>query len=277
MLEIVCGKPGSGKTSYVVAHVINEEFKFNNSRYFNSKEYIKFMNDKYQINLSLPPQRHVVSANFDIYRKFPTMRNYKISGFKFGVPNEFCKTEKLIPFGLYIFDESQKYFDSKNNKELPPWVTQAFELRRHISLDIYLISQRYIRIHKDIRDISDCFTYIEEITHIYELENGEKVKSHILLPYGELKQTVWDFRKFETEAEIEAYLSGNKSIGMKGCYKFNGDINKYYDTHSYATVVEDLKGDFSYYDYDDAFIDNRPEAWDNYKQKMKNKACSEVK
>lgn len=270
MLEIVCGKPGRGKTSYVVAHILNENFKFNNQRYFQSSAYIKFMNNSYGLNLTPLPQRHVVSANFDIWCKYPNFKNYTISGWEFGVPNEYySKTKKLIPFGVYAFDEAHKYFDSKYDKSLPPWVTQAFELRRHISLQIYLMSQRYIRIHKDIREIADVFTYVDEITHTYII-NNKKVKSHVLLDCGQIIKTEWKIHQFECEDELERYIKGDRSLGVKGKYEYIGDINQHYDTHAYASVVEDLKGDFSYYDYNQT--DNRPKEWDTYKKQLQKEA-----
>ncbi len=275
MLEIVCGKPGAGKTSYVVAHVINEEFRFNNSRYHAARRYIKQMNSLGQ-NLTPPPNRHAVFANFDIYRKYPNMKNYEISGWDFGVPNDIHKTTKrLMPYGLYVFDEAQRYFDSKSDKPLPPWVTQAFELRRHISMDIYLIAQRYIRIHKDIRDIADVFTYIDEIQHTYVLPSGRKIKSDKLLPIGKLIKTVWKYHQFESEDLLSQYIAGEKSLGVKGKYEFNGDINKHYNTHAYATMVEDLSKDFSYYDRT-TLSEKRPESWDNFKKVTKVKTEKQV-
>lgn len=271
MLEIVCGKPGKGKTSYVVAHVINEEFWFNNPRYFKTLHYIKSLSNAYGINLTEPPERHAVTSNFDIYRMYPKMKNYEMSGWDFGIPNtHHPTTRQLIPHGLYVFDEAQKYFDSKNEK-LPPWVTQAFELRRHIGLDIYLMSQRYIRIHKDIREIADVFTYIDEITHTYLLPNGKKCKSHVLLPDGKIIETKWDFHQFENEGDLQRYIDGEKNLGVKGKYKFIGDINEHYDTHSYAVALEDLSKDFEYHDLTD-LNDERPATWDNYKKINKKQA-----
>lgn len=274
MLEIVCGKPGKGKTSYVVAHIINEEFKFNNSRYFMSLSYIQSLSNTHGIKLAIPPERHVVTANFDIYRMYPKMKNYEMSGWDFGVPNvHHPTTRQLIPYGLYAFDEAQRYFDSKSDKPLPPWVTQAFELRRHIGLDIYLMTQRYIRIHKDIRDIADVFTYIDEITHTYLMPNGKKCKSHVLLSEGKIVKTKWDFHQFENETELQRYIDGEKNLGVKNKYVFVGDINLHYNTHNYAVALEDLSKDFQYHDYV-PLNEERPATWDNYKKSDKKQSES---
>ena len=274
MLEIVCGKPGKGKTSYVVAHVVNEELKFNNPRYFRSLDYIRSLSNKHGIKLAEPPERHVVHANFDIYTRFPAMKNYEMSGWDFGVPNTYHPTTRqLIPYALYIFDEAQRYFDSKSDI-LPPWVTQAFELRRHIGIDIYLIAQRYIRIHKDIREIADVFTYIDEITHTYILPSGKKCKSHVLLPEGKIIETKWDFHQFENENELQRYIDGERHLGVRGHYKFVGDINQHYDTHNYAVKLEDLSKDFEYHDYSPV-LEEKPETWSNYKKAKKKKSKEE--
>lgn len=151
----VCGKPRKGKTSLVVAMILNEYMKYINSNWASSVRYTKNQNTVYGYNRTLPPQRHVVSANFDIYKRVPKMHSYHISGWEFGCPNPFVYTKPLIPFGVYAFDEAQRYYDSKGDSKLPPWVTQAFELHGHLFLTIFLITQRYIRLNSDIRELAE--------------------------------------------------------------------------------------------------------------------------
>lgn len=262
-LEHVNGKPRRGKTSYVVARVLNEDLKYINERYYLSCEYIKDQNKTLELKRSFPPQRHVVSANFKIKRIYPNMESYDISGFEFGVPNPYCSVKPLIPYGVYVFDEAQKYFDSKGEKELPPWVTQAFEWRGHIFLKIYLISQRVMRLNVDIRDTVDIFTYIEKSTHTYII-NGKKVNANKFLDYGKLIKTVWSGRRFESADEEVAYIKGDKTLGEPFKYEFFGNIKEHYNPHNYAVNVEDLSKDFKYYDYQ--LITNRPKEWDDYKK-----------
>lgn len=267
MLEIVSGKPRRGKTSYVVAKTIVNDLKFFNDRYKSSCEYIRYLSEVHEVELSLPPERHVVSSNIDICKNFPTMRSYRMSGWDFGLPNPYHNTKRLIPYGLYIFDEAHKYFDSKGGQALPPWVTQAFELRGHIFLDIVLISQRHIRIHPDIRATADIFTWIDESIHYFKI--GKKtIKSNKFLNIGKLVKTVWKGRQFEDEYTLDMYIKGEKTLGAKFTYIFEGDIRKHYDPYSFADIVEDHSGDFSYYDFTNTFS-QRPNTWDNYKKTPK--------
>ena len=192
------------------------------------------------------------------------MESYHISGFEFGVPHPKApEVKKLIPYGVYAFDECQRYWDSKDNKSLPPWVSQAFELSGHIFLEIFLISQRYMRLHKDIRDIVDVFTYIEESEHTFVL-NGKKVKSNIFIPNAQLIKTEWKGRQFDEDVEIEAYLSkADKKAGRKFSYTFYGDIRNYYDPYNYSVDFDDDSKD---YNYSSQLNDTKPASWDNYKK-----------
>lgn len=267
MITLICGKRRTGKTSLATARELNENLRFFNERYENAVSYIKMKNKYEGLKLTLPPQRHVVSANFEIHRRYPNMTSYQISGYEFGVPHKKApELKKLIPYGSYVFDEAQRYFDSKGDNKLPPWVTQCFELSGHIHIDITLIAQRYIRINKDIRDIVDEFIYIEKSLHTIKVD-GKNFKSDIILPYGLLVKTEWFGRKFKSEAEIENYLTGkDPKAGEEYYYCFLGDITSHYDRFNYATDFED---DYKNFDYEGEMHDERPCSWDNYKKELK--------
>lgn len=270
MIEYVNGKPRKGKTSYVVAKIINEHMRFFNDEYQSCLGYLKNLN-KAGFNLSIPPEKHVVSSNFDIYRKYPTMQSYHISGYEFGIPTELApEVKKMIPYGVYVFDEIQRYWDSKgDDSKLPPWVTQAFELHGHAYLTIYLIAQRYMRLNKDIRDLVNRFVYIEESVHTF-VANGRKVKANKFIP-GTLIKTEWFGREFSCDSDYENYLSGkDPKAGEKFTYQFIGDIRNHYNPHNYSADIQNNNYDF---DYESELNDARPASWDNWKaeQKKQNK------
>ena len=265
----VTGDPRAGKTSYVVARNLTENMQYFNWRYESACSYIKTQNKIKGLSRSLPPQRHVVHSNINIARRYPTMSSYPMSGFEFGAPNRFCKTKPFVPYGVYIFDEAQRYFDSKGDRELPPWVTQAFELHGHIFLEIFLITQRPVRLHKDIRAICSERIHIEKSIHTYKIGH-HYVKSDKFLDDGELIRTEWRGRRFKSAGEHERYVEGerkeDKKLGEKFKYIFEGNIRKYYDPYAYAVEMEDLSKDFNYYDY---VATERPAEWSNYKKKLK--------
>lgn len=265
----ITGNPRAGKTSFVVAKNLLENMSYNNWRYKAACRYIQARNKRFGLNQSLPPQRHVVFSNVVIKKRFPFTESYLISGWEFGAPNRFCPaTKPLMPYGVYIFDEAQRYFDSKDESKLPPWVTQAFELRGHIFLEIFLITQRPVRLHKDIRAIADERIHIEKSVHTY-LFGGRKIKSDKFINYGRLIKTVWYCRRFRTAAEHERYVDGekleDKKLGEAFKYTFNGDIKSHYNPYSYAVEMEDLNNDF---DYLSDGITEKPPEWTNYKKQV---------
>lgn len=270
-LEHVIGAPGSGKTMYVVNKILDEDLKYMNSRYKQAVEYIKNFNKKHNIELSLPPQRHVVSSNIDIHRTFPTMSSYPINGFEFGAPNKFQQTKRLIYSGVYVFDEGQQYWDSKGVQHLPPWVNRVFELRRHINLKIFIITQKLTRLHSDIRSTVDVFTIIKKTVHTYII-NGKKLKTRKLLKYGRLIQTVIYGVHFSEEAQVIKYLEGDHSVGEEFVETKKRDIRNNYNAREYAIELEDYDRDFNYLDYNEPAVQcELPESWIKYKNAMKKK------
>lgn len=267
----VTGDPRAGKTSWVVSKIIREKMQFFNSNYSQACKAIKEKNKATGATRALPPQRHVVSGNILIQQHYPNMTIYPMSGWEFGAPNPYCKTKAFIPNGVYVFDEAQRYFDSKGEgKELPPWVTQAFELHGHIFLEIYLITQRPVRLHKDIRSICSERIHIEESIHTYIID-GHKKKTKEFLNKGKLIRTDFYGHQFTSAGEHEAYVDGvdkeSKSLGKPFKDHFDGDIREYYNPYEYAVEMEDLNQDFNYLDYG---ANERPQEWTNWKKKVKN-------
>ena len=273
-LEHVIGKPGSGKTLYVVHEITTKYMKFHNERYKNARQYIRNFNKLHKTNLTLPPQRHVVSSNIDIHQSHPNMSSYPINGFEFGVPNNYQVTKRLIPYGVYAFDEAQQYWDSKGPQNLPPWVNRVFELRRHIGLKIYAITQKLTRLHSDIRSTVDVFTIVNKTVHTFQI-NGKKVKTRKLFKKGRLLKTVIWGVHFTEESQVMRYLDGDHSVGESFIETHDGDIRKCYNHLEYAVALEDYDRDFNYIDYNepDSSIEGSYcqllKSWTEYKKKKK--------
>lgn len=266
----VTGNPRAGKTSYVVARIITENMQYFNWRYQSACSYIKAKNKTCGYSRSMPPQRHVVYSNINIWRRYPNMASYPFSGWEFGAPNQYCPyTRPLMPYGVYAFDEAQRYFDSKGEgRDLPPWVTQGVELSGHIFLELIFITQRPPRLHKDIRSICDERIHIEKSIHTFKI--GKKtVKADKFLDTGKLIKTEWFGREFDSMGDHETYVDGGKDsekLGRKFKYVFEGDIRNHYNPYQYALEMEDLNKDFEYLDNP---IRQRPAEWSNYKKPTK--------
>lgn len=271
----ITGLPRTGKSSLAVAMEINEDLTYFSWRYNSANKYIKEKNKTSKVIRALPPQRHVVFSNILMSRRFPTMFSYPMSGFEFGAPNPYCKTRPFVPYAAYVFDEAQRYFDSKGDGALPPWVTQAFELHGHIFLKIILITQRPVRLHKDIRAICDIRIHVEESVHYYKI-GKRTIKSNTFLDKGRLFKTIWYGREFRSASEHERYVDSerkeDKDLGKPFKYEFKGDIRSHYNPYAYAVEMEDLSKDFNYIDYGPT---ERPAEWSNYKQQKKEKEKKE--
>lgn len=275
----VTGNPRQGKTSLVVAMTLTDDLRYNNWRYDSACSYIKNRNKASDNPRALPPQRHVVFSNILMSRRFPNLSSYPMSGFEFGAPNKyFNATRAFVAYGVYIFDEAQRYFDSKGDGALPPWVTQAFELHGHIFLKIILITQRPVRLHKDIRAICDRRIHVEKSIHTYKI-GKRTIKSDKFLDTGKLIKTTWYGREFFSAGEHEKYVDSerdeDKKIGIPFKYVFDGDIKSHYNPYAYAVEMEDLNKDFNYIDYGPT---ERPKEWSTYKQaKQKEKELNDGK
>lgn len=247
----VTGNPRAGKTSYVVARVLTEHMKYFNERYQKLCSYIKSLRREYGINRTLPPQRHVVFSNVSITRRYPNMESYEMSGFEFGKPNQLCPwTRPLVPYGVYVFDEAQKYFDSKSDaKTLPYFVSEAVEQAGHIMLELFFITQRPVRLNPDIRSICHERIHIEKSIHTYKI-GKKRFKSSELLPGGKILRTEFYGRSFETVGDHEAYVKeankDSKSLGSKFVYVFEGDIRSHYDPYQFKDEMIDGENDFEY-------------------------------
>ena len=265
----VTGMPRHGKSSYVTARILNEDMTYFNSRYKKACAYIKFKNKQNGTSRALPPFRHVVYGNMFIYRKFPYMCMYPMSGWEFGAKNNVCpETLPIMTFGVYAFDEARKYFGSKSdNRDLPPWVVQAFEQHGHSHLKIFLITHRPEELNKDIRPLCEERIHIEKTTHYYKVGKA-KVKSDKLLGYGKLYKTIWHGRQFDNLNDHENYVDGkDKTAGKPYKYVFHGAINNHYNPTQFANEMEDNTKDFRY--LSEKMCNDRPNSWSNYKKAEK--------
>lgn len=179
------------------------------------------------------------------------MSSYELSGFEFGKPNALCPwTRPLVPYGIYVFDEAQKFFDSKSDsKSLPYFVSEAVEQAGHIMLELFFITQRPVRLNSDIRSICHERIHIEKSIHTYQF--GKKTfKSSDLIAGGRIVRTEFFGREFDTVGDHEAYVKESnkesKNLGRKFKYVFNGDIRRHYDPYQFKDEMIDGEHDFEY-------------------------------
>lgn len=267
-VEFIIGNTGSGKTSLAAARISQNDMCYLNDRYLLAKAEIEEANKYRKKPLSLPPQGHVVFADFDIKNNRTDTTSYPMTGYEFGVPNPYQKTKRIMKYGVYAFDEIWEYWSRGEITTLPPWVLAIFNLRRHKQIKIYLIGHALTALHSDLRKVVNVFTLVEKSEHTY-LHNGKHFKTRDLLGFGKIIKTVWTGRRFTNEAEFIKYQEGDKTLGEPYKFVYEGDIRTIYNPYSHAHDFDDSEEDFI---YDQVIYEDRPTEWDNFKQLMKEAA-----
>lgn len=144
MLYIVNGIPGSGKT-YLMMHI------FTTTYYKKSDDNEWIIKENPDNNLP-----YTIITNIDGL-KLPHLNLDEVikkSGkniLDFFTDTYQKKVAEKHPNLVYVIDECQRYFDHKINNRTD--VLYFFEWHRHLGLDIYLISQTYKRINRNIQGL----------------------------------------------------------------------------------------------------------------------------
>lgn len=195
---IFCGKRGKGKTS-LGGWFMNEFMSLRQARARVRKSNIvcdKLWDAGYNLH---PPKDHTVFCNTSFIKRTRGMVNaaYEFDPIDFVLPNETHKSSLVFcPWGCYFIDEAQDIYDSQLQK-LPTFVTKMFELSRHIGMFIALFSQRGMRVHKNIRDLS-----------IFIICIGIKVEYN---KYGRISAVIWHCRLIYENSDFERYMAAKKS------------------------------------------------------------------
>ena len=234
MITIIFGAPGAGKTA-LMTYFLRETFKRDGKRLLeSSQEKIREINLEHGSSLEMPKKPPIYS-DFPVkipdgYESF--FQHYFINGYFFGVPNGSVPTINVAPGAKIFLSEGQRYFDSRQSKAFPSWVSAAFEMHRHYGLEIYIDVQRPKLIDLNIRELCRRFIEVKDI----ELERTET---------GRIQKTTFRCREFKSSALVEAYIATGDGIFEETSYTYAGDIFRLYDSFSHG---EDFvpKGDGNY-------------------------------
>lgn len=159
MITIIYGKPRVGKTSYMTARL--NEYAFSEIRRKQIRAEIMQRNAN-GFSLSVP--KYSVATNYTaVFRKFGyTARpSVVINPYCLGFKNDSVDTYFLPPYTAIGIMEGQRYFNSRNFKKFPDWVSRFYELHGHNYLDIFIDTQRPNLIDTNIRELA-CFVEIIE-------------------------------------------------------------------------------------------------------------------
>ena len=238
-ITIIVGKPGAGKTLFATNVVVD---KLINSfdDYIRAKREIKRLKNGGYRYLDNPPQRHLCYADYEV-KINSKLKAYSLDGFKFGLPNPYFETQFIPPYATLVFDEAQRYYDSRNAKSLRPEVYNAFQIHRQNHYNIILVCQRLANIDVNIRALADKVIVIDEL----------KTKTD---EYGRIKNITWITREFEAPDVAEDYCNKKDNpefakLGKKVVVKTNLPLFRYYNSYSNKAVFYN-RNEFKNYDYE---------------------------
>ena len=219
MIRIICGDPGSGKTSLMGGIACLSMTVEAKERVDLSNSIINMLNSNgYHFNFA---KKHVTYTNFycrsDYIKWFTPRISYDLDGIDFGLEDSEHKTKNIFPCSVLFFMEGQSFLDSRKSKYFRQSVSRAYENHRHWGLDIYIDAQRATLIDLNIRGISG---------EIIEVQ-GHKIFYDRL---GNIKKIKWYTRVFQASQTYEKYLDSGKLEGdfETRIYEFPGDIFKCY-------------------------------------------------
>lgn len=250
MITIVFGKPGSGKTAYMTADAV---------RYMNGSEACLDLlaESKKEIIGYTIPEYSPVYSNYPItvphgYGKQRV--SYYVDGFHMGFQNEFVPVLYLPPNARVYLAEAQRYYNSRNSKDFPEWVSRYYEEHRHYGLNIMLDVQRPGLIDLNIRELCERFVEVAGIEH-------NKDKS------GNIISTVFTLREFPDWKFVDKYLNGDDSLGELVQEVFEGNVFEHYKSQSYFSVfLPPLDSDFDYLVHPMGEDVKRDISWELYSQ-----------
>lgn len=220
MITIIFGKPGVGKTAYMVANALEylgmTEQSRQLHRYTCSK--ISSIGGKYTM-----PAKPPVYTNFPVtvqcgYRKYRS--SYYIDGFHLGFDNPFVPVVAVAPGSKIYLTEAQRYYNSRLSTEFPDWSSRYFEEHRHYGLDIMLDVQRPGLIDLNIREL--CEQFVE----VVGLEHDRDYAGNILASRFVLR--CWSDWKY-----VDAYLSSSAEKYDEFEYIYEGNVFRSYRSESY--------------------------------------------
>lgn len=215
MITIIFGKPGAGKTAYLVSQMLRF---LGNSR--ETYELLWNCRDRV-ISLDQRGFNYSVPATPPVYTNFPVSAHvgynkwrssYYVDGFHLGL-----------------------------EKALPDWVSRFYEEHRHFGLDIYLDLQRLGLCDVNIRELAG------RIVEVYDLE-------HQTDRLGNILASKFSLRCWDTLAAAERYIDNDSLTNyVREEYIHQGNVFEAYTSTCYFDAFLPGTGDdFSFGTHDQA-------------------------
>lgn len=236
MITVIFGAPGVGKSSLEAMFLkkLYEEHGFELLE--RTKELIDDANKKRSNKLSYP-DKPPIFADFKVkflvdYEEY--YEPYFINGFYAGLPNDRLPVQFIPPGSKIFLSEVQRYYDSRKSSSMPNFISRAFEMHRHYSLDFWLDVQRPTLIDLNIREL--CKRFIEVI----EMENT-------LNSVGDVTRSVFRCREFGCWRDVAQYLETGAKTYRDTVFIHDGNIFDCFDSFNYfSEFLPGEDADFNY-------------------------------
>ena len=224
MINIVFGKPGAGKTAFMVSRALEYLMPGSSNRELLNacRRDVAAVN---ALGYSFPvPTEVPVYSNFPIrahvgYDKYS--ETYYVDGFHLGFPNPDVKVLSVLPHAVIFLSEAQRYYNSRKSKDLPDWVSRWYEEHRHADLNVWLDVQRPGLIDLTIRELCGRFIEIEGMQNVRD-ERGSVVMN------------IFSVKEFGSWAHVDKYLSsGNAEAAERREYVYHGNVFEAYESRCY--------------------------------------------
>ncbi len=223
-ITAIVGEGGVGKTSLEVFFLEQYALEHGQERLRKCIAEI----DKYNLNRKnklIKPDKYPIFTNFDVtipigYRRDFTP--YFLNPYHFGIPNLDKEVQPIPPYGVIIFTESDKVYDSRE-KSLPEAASGIYNKQRHFHLDIIL------ELHRGM----NADTLVRSNVHRFiEIQKQEREENS----FKEVTKTTWFCREFEGAKNYLRYVNshGNEKTYKETVYTHVGNIFAYYNSRACA-------------------------------------------
>ena len=246
MITIIFGKPGAGKTAYLVSQMLRF---LGNSR--EAYELLWNCRDRV-ISLDQRGLNYTVPTTPPVYTNFPVSvhvgynkwrSSFYVDGFHLGLENEFVPVTNVLPGAVIGLTEVQRYYNSRNKdrKALPDWVSRFYEEHRHYGLDIYLDLQRLLLCDLNIRQLAG------RIVEVYNLEHQTDRRGNVL-------SSKFSLRTWDNLAAAERYVENDSLTNFeREEYIHEGNVFEAYTSACYFDAfLPDVDNDFSFRTHEQA-------------------------
>lgn len=236
MITIIFGAPGAGKSSLNTYFLKEQYEKFGPELLEKSKELIDRANEKRVHKLSYPNKPPIFS-DFKVkflvdYEEY--FEPYFINGFYAGLPNEKLPTQFVPPGSKIFLSEVQRYYDSRKSQTMPNFISRAFEMHRHYSLDFWLDVQRPTLVDLNIRELCKCFI------EVIKMENT-------LNSVGDVTRSLFRCHEFGCWRDVAQYLETGAKTYKDIVFVNEGNIFECFDSYNYFDeFLPGEEGDFKF-------------------------------